>query len=166
MTPEPTGGISWRRNTNVTWNGGLGLGRSISGAFARWRLRLSKQSKPNTEMDNPLHTHHPWFWQRKPASTNSQQPPRLCTHSHSQGMTSSAQQRTYVSMAEHTFGNYLITKPASISDRRKGSCPVCTPLATRGTWFRPSIFILAEPSWRSTQSRATHLGRPMSNVPM
>ena len=36
----------------------------------------------------------------------SQQQPRLCTHSHSQGMASSAQQRTYVSMTVTTLGDY------------------------------------------------------------
>ena len=47
----------------------------------------------------------------------SQQQPLPCTHSHSQGMTSSAQQRTYASMTVTTLGGYPTPPPASISHR-------------------------------------------------
>ena len=68
----------------------------------RWRLlRRRKQSKPNTEMDNQFHTRHPWYKATKARQYRTANNRLVYVqHSHSQGMTSSAQRRTYVSMAE------------------------------------------------------------------
>ena len=61
----------------------------------------------------------------------SQQQPRLCAHSHSQRMASSAQQKTYVSMTVTTLGDYPTPSAsihlASASEKKTSADTIAEP---------------------------------------